>query len=130
MLALSHVNHFSMLILDQPGQLKVEILFEGKTFQVQKPNEIFKVKRDIRVSISCQVTSDKDLGNPKGMVQWFNGSSDVAIENFNVSARYASLSFQSLKKEDNGSYICRIENEVGRQVESIQLVVLGEVSYV
>ena len=64
------------------------------------------------------------------MVQWFNGNSDVAIENVNVSARYADLSFQGLKKEDNGSYICRIENEVGRQVESIQLVVLGEVSYV
>ena len=63
-------------------------------------------------------------------MQWFNGSSYLAIENVTLGARLASLSFLSLKKEDNGSYICRIENEVGRQEESIQLVVLGEVSYV
>ena len=63
-------------------------------------------------------------------MQWFNGNSYLAIGNVTLGARLASLSFLSLKKEDNGSYICRIENEVGRQEESIQLVVLGEVSYV
>ena len=63
------------------------------------------------------------------MLQWFKGSNDIAIENVSVTARLAALDFKGLKKEDNGSYICRIENEVGRQNESIQLVVLGEVSY-
>ena len=109
----------------------MEILFGGRrTSEVQEANEIFKVKRGTTGSISCQVTTDEDLGNPKGMVQWFNGSSDVVIENINVSATYASLSFPNLKKENNGSYICRIENKVGHQNKSIQLVVLGEVSYV
>ena len=93
-------------------------------------NEIFEFKKDITLSISCKVVSDEDLGFPKGMVQWFNGSSDVAIENVTFGARLASLSFSGLKKEHNGSYICRIENKVGRREESIQLVVLGEVSYV
>ena len=63
------------------------------------------------------------------MLQWFKGSSDVAIENVNITATLASLDFNGLNKEDNGSYICRIKNEVGHQVESIQLVVLGKVSY-
>ena len=63
------------------------------------------------------------------MLQWFKGSSDIAIENVNVTATLASLDFNGLKKEDNGSYICRLENEVGRQVESMQLVVLGKISY-
>ena len=62
-------------------------------------------------------------------MQWFNGSSNVAIENETFGATVANFSFMSfngLKKEDNGSYICRIKNKVGRQDESIQLVVLGE----
>ena len=122
-------NSFCILILDQPGPLKVEISSGKRTVQVQKPNELFKFKRDTVVSVKCQVASDEDLGNPKGMLQWFKGSSDIAIKNVNVTARLASLDFNGLKKEDNGSYICRIENEVGRQVESIQLVVLGKVSY-
>ena len=63
-------------------------------------------------------------------MKWLNGSSDVAIENVTFGARLASLGFLGLKKKDNGSYVCHIENEVGRQEESIQLVVLGEVSYV
>ena len=130
MLTFSHGNYFYFLILDQPGPLKVAIFFGRETIQIQKANEIFELKRDTIVSISCQVTRDEDLGNPKGTVQWFNGSSNVAIENVNVSARLTTLSFQGLKKEDNGSYICLIENEVGHQVKSIQLVVLGEVFYV
>ena len=122
-------NSFCILILDHPGPLKVEISIRKKTVQVQKPNELFKFKRDTIVSVRCQVTSDEDLGNPKGMLQWFKGCSDIAIENLSVTATLASLDFNSLKKEDNGSYICRLENEVGGQVESIQLVVLGKVSY-
>ena len=122
-------NSFCILILDQPGPLKVETSIGKKTIQVQKPNELFEFKKDTIVSVKCQVTSDEDLGNPKGMLQWFKGSSDIAIENVNVTATLASLDFNGLKKEDNGSYICRLENEVGRQVESIQLVVLGKVSY-
>lgn len=128
---LLHWNYFYFLILDHPGPLKVEIFLGRETIQVEKTNEIFKFKRDTILSISCQVTSDKDLGNPKGTVQWFYGSSDIAIEkNVNVSARLGSLYFLGLKKEDNGSYICRIENIVERQAQSIQLVVLGEVSYI
>ena len=122
-------NSFCILILDQPGPLKVEISIGKETIQVQKPNELFEFKKDTIVSVKCQVTSDEDLGNPRGMLQWFKGSSDIAIENVNVTATLASLDFNGLKKEDNGSYICRLENEVGRQVESIQLVVLGKVSY-
>ena len=129
MLALSLGKQFFFLILDQPGPLKVEISIGKETIQVQKPNELFEFKKDTIVSVKCQVTSDEDLGNPKGMLQWFKGSSDIAIENVNVTATLASLDFNGLKKEDNGSYICRLENEVGRQVESIQLVVLGKVSY-
>ena len=124
-------NYFCFLILDHPGSLKVEIFLGRETIQVEKTNEIFEFKRDTILSISCKVTSDKDLGNPKGTVQWFYGSSDIAIEkNVNVSARLERLHFQGLKKEDNGSYICRIENIVERQAQSIQLVVLGEVSYI
>ena len=122
-------NSFCILILDQPGPLKIEISIGQKTIQVQKPNEIFEFKRDTIVSVKCLVTSDEGLGNPKGMLQWFKGSSDVAIENVNITATLASLDFNGLNKEDNGSYICRIKNEVGHQVESIQLVVLGKVSY-
>ena len=129
MLTLSLGNNFCILILDQPGPIKVEILIGGNTTQVQEPNDIFEFKRDTIVSVSCKVTSDEGLGNPKGMLQWFNGSSDVAIENVSVTARLATLDFKGLKKEDSGSYICRIENEVGRQNKSFQLVVLGEVSY-
>lgn len=129
MLTLSIGNNFCILILDQPGPLKVEIFIGGNTIQVQKPNELFEFKRDTIVSVICKVTSDEDLGNPKGMLQWFKGSNDITIENVSVTARLAALDFKGLKKEDNGSYICRIENEVGRQNESIQLVVLGEVSY-
>ena len=124
----SHGNHSSILILDQPDPIKIKIVFGVKS--VHKANEVFKVKRGTNVSIICEITHDNDLGNPKGMVQWFNGSSDVAIENVNFGAAYASLSFQALQKADNGSYICRIENEVGRQEKSIQLVVLGKDSYV
>ena len=47
------------------------------------------MKRGTNVSIICEITHDNDLGNPKGMVQWFNGSSDVAIENVNFGAAYA-----------------------------------------
>ena len=129
MLALSLGKQFFFLILDQPGPLKVEISIGKETIQVQKPNELFEFKKDTIVSVKCQVTSDEDLGNPKGMLQWFKGSSDIAIENVNVTATLASLDFNGLKKEDNGSYICRLENEVGRQVESMQLVVLGKISY-
>ena len=129
MLALSLGKQFFFLILDQPGPLKVEISIGKETIQVQKPNELFEFKKDTIVSVKCQVTSDEDLGNPKGMLQWFKGSSDIAIENVNVTATLTSLDFNGLKKEDNGSYICRLENEVGRQVESMQLVVLGKISY-
>ena len=108
----------------------IEILFGKETIQVQKPNNTFEFKKDITLSVDCKVANDEDLGNPKGTVQWFNGSSDVAIENVTFGARLASLGFLGLRKEDNESYVCRIENEVGRQEESIQLVVLGEVSYV
>ena len=129
MFKLSQGSRFFISILDQPGPLHVEILFVGKTIQVQKANEIFKVKRDTTVSISSHVIRDEDLGIPKGAVHCFKGSSDVAIENVNVSVRLARLTFQGLRKEDNGSYTCRIENEVGRQEKSIELVVLGEVSF-
>ena len=129
MLTFSLGNNVCILILDPPGPLKVEIFLGGKTIQVQKPNEIFEFKRDTIASVICQVTNDEDLGNPKGMLQWFKVSSDIAFENVNVTARLSSLDFNGLKKEDNRSYICRIENEVGSQLESIQLVVLGEIFY-
>ena len=128
MLTILHGKHFYFLILDQPSLPTVEILFGREIIKVQKANEIFKFKRDTNLSISCQVARDEDFGNPKGILHWFNGSSDAAIKNVIGNAILTNLSFLGLKKEDNGSYICRIENKVGRREESIQLVVLGEVS--
>ena len=58
----------------------MEILFGTETIHVHKVNEIFEFKKDITLSISCKVVSDEDLGFPKGMVQWFNGSSDVLLK--------------------------------------------------
>ena len=129
LLTILYGKHFYFLILDQPSSPTVKILFGREIIKVQKADEIFKFRRDTILSISCQVTRDEDFGNPKGMLHWFNGSSDAAVKNVTGNGILANLSFLGLKKKDNGSYICRIENKVGRQEESIQLVVLGEVSY-
>ena len=90
-----------------------------------KDDEVFQEKIGNNFAIICQVD---DLGNPKGTLQWIKDSSGAPILNAHNNARMLSLDFQGLKNDDNGSYTCRIKNEVGAQSKSFQLVVLGEFS--
>ena len=81
-------------------------------------------------AIICQVDSAAGLGNPKGTLQWFKDNNAAAIKSSTATFPFAKLDFTNLKREDSGTYSCRIANEVGSQEKSFELVVLGEVFYV
>ena len=92
--------------------------------------EIDKIAQRKRGDILTVFCRGGDLGIPKGALQWFKDSSVMAIDNVTpLGPALLSLDFNSsLTKEDNGTYTCRIANEVEIEEKSFQLVVLGEVS--
>ena len=90
-------------------------------------DEIVQRKRGDILTVFCR---GGDLGIPKGALQWFKDSSVMSIDKVTpLGPALLSLDFNSsLTKEDNGTYTCRIANEVEIEEKSFQLVVLGEIS--
>ena len=116
MLTFNKNLHF---LIDKPDPLRLQV---GNN----DINEIVQKKRGDLLTVFCV---GNNLGNPKETLQWFKGSSVMAINNTSsVSPTILSLNFNGLTKENNGTYTCRIANEVGSQEKSFQLVVLGKVS--
>lgn len=117
MLTFNKKLHF---LIDKPDPLRLQV-------ENNDINEIVQKKRGDPLTVFC---IGNDLGNPSETLQWFKSSSVMAINNtFSVSPTILSLDFKNgLMKENNGTYTCRIANEVGSQEKSFQLVVLGKVS--
>lgn len=107
-------------VIDKPGPLKLEV-------DNQEIHKIVQKKRGDILTIFCR---GNDLGKPEGTLQWFKGDSVMALDNVTpLGSTLLSLDFNSsLTRESNGTYTCRIANEVEIEEKSFQLVVLGEVS--
>ena len=87
------------------------------------------MKRDEAFSIQCRVPGVDGLGNPRGRLRWFSENNNTVIANSTGEETFVSLDFKILKRENNGSYTCSINNTIGEQSKDLQLIVLGEVSY-
>ena len=103
--------------LDKPSLLKLSNEVENLELT---PNSSFEV--------SCFTNQ---FGNPRGAFKWFKNdiyippSTELLITNIN----FFILHFSKLKKEDTGSYKCRIENDEGYEERSFQLSIVGKSMY-
>ena len=60
---------------------------------------------------------------------WFRDNRSAVIASSSGDQTFINLDFQVLKKENNGSYTCCINNKIGEQSKNLQLFALGEVFY-
>ena len=116
---------FLYFILDKPDPLRFEIP-GNKTGDA---SERIAVKRGQPFSIQCRVSGVDGLGIPKGTLKWFRENRSAVVASSSGDQTFINLDFETLEKENNGSYTCRINNTIGEQSKNLQLIVLGEVSY-
>lgn len=103
--------------LDKPSLLKLS-------------NEVENLELTSNSSFEVSCFTNQ-FGNPRGVFKWFKNdiyippSTELLITNIN----FFILHFSKLKKEDTGSYKCRIKNDEGYEERSFQLSIVGKSMY-
>ena len=112
---ISNLFNIFYFIVDEPDPL----IF-------QPTSETVELKKGNQFSVIYRVPSIGALGNPKGTLMWFLGNNDTANVIITPDDLFTTLTIKNVRKENNGTYTCRVENPVGSRNKILQLVVLGE----
>ena len=94
----------------------------------QPTNEIVQLKKGNQFSVICQLSSIDALGFPKGALKWFVENSDTANIIITPDDLFTPLTIKNVRKENNRTYTCHVENAVVSRDKIFQLVVFSEVS--
>ena len=99
---LSNLFNFFYFIVDKPDPP-----------MFQPANETVELKKGNQFSLICRLPSIDAFGNPKGTLKWFLGNKDTANVITTPDDLFTTLTIENVRKENNGTYTCRVENPVG-----------------
>ena len=114
---LSNLYNLFYFIVDKP---------DPPLFQPTK--ETVELKKGNQFSVMCRLPSIDALGFPKGTLKWFVENNNTANVIIIPDDLFTTLTIKNVRKENNGTYTCRVENPVGSRDKILQLVVFGEAS--
>ena len=111
---LSNLYIFFYFIVDKPDPPMFQPTIE--TVELKKGNQF---------SVICRLPGIDALGIPKGTLKWFVENNDTANVIITPDDLFTTLTIKNVRKENNGTYTCRVENPVGSREKILQLVVFG-----
>ena len=83
-----------------------------------------KVTSPKTATLTCEITP----GDPKPTIQWFKGGREVKTSRKHVmtyDAQVASLVVKDTAIDDDATYMCRADNQVGQAETEAKLQVIG-----
>ena len=83
-----------------------------------------KVTSPKTATLTCEITP----GDPKPTIQWFKGGREVKTSRKHVmtyDAQMASLVVKETTIDDDATYMCRADNQVGQAETEAKLQVIG-----